>query len=211
MVLAQKVGRPRSFWHVFLLSTVTFGVYWFYWAYRSQDEVYRQFELAREGRDEGVVWLMFGNFLPFLRYIYYYRYVSNTRYLRQRFGFAQSLGPGAFLGLSLTAGAVFTVLALVGLSLMGAALDTRGGDIEVLQPGLLAAGYVVLAVAAAQWGVLKALALRSLQSDVNGIWAAYDQRAAFIRQGRPAQVAPSARSAAPPGAPPAGTAAWPRS
>ncbi len=201
MVLSAKFGKPRAAAMVFWLSTVTVGVYWFYWAYRSQNELYRQFELSRENRDEGAVWLIFGGFLPFLRYIFYHHYVANTRYLRERFGFAKSLSPGGFLGLSLTAGGIFTALGLVAVIMISNSLarDPFTGGVMVRDGDLLAIGLAIAGVASLQWVVLKFLALRALQSDVNEIWQAYDDRA---RQMLPAAFAPASPPKVPTARPP---------
>jgi hypothetical protein len=196
VVLAVRVGRPRPFWGGFGLAVLTFGVYSYYWDFKTQDELYKQFELAREGRDQGAVWYVMGFVLPVLRFVYFAHYVGNLRYLRARFGFRRSLSLRAFLGLAVPAAAGFFLGVLGGLALVLGSLLTLPG-------GLLL--YVAL----------YAVAYFRLQRDVNEVWAAYDARAAALRSGAalggwvPAGVAAAAPSAIAPAAGPSGAPAAP--
>lgn len=83
MVLEREVGKRRSFWRGFLLTVVSFGIYAIYWNYKAHDEVFKQFELERQGEDEGIVFLILGVILtPFL-WIYQYKFVENVNRVRR--------------------------------------------------------------------------------------------------------------------------------
>lgn len=205
MVLAAPVGRPRSYWVALLLVVATVGIYAFYWHYKTHMELYEQYELRREGRDDGVVWYILGFVLPPLRFVYYYTFVGNVEYLRQRFGYRKQLAPGSFLGLVIPAIAVFFVGSIVALIMIGLAYDLDDGGtpeaeddvVRLARPGLLAAGVTVLVLATASYAILAGIAYHRLQSDVNDLWAAYHHRADQLR----AAAAPGPGSAPPTGGP----------
>jgi hypothetical protein len=216
VVLAVRVGRPRPFWGGFGLAVLTFGVYSYYWDFKTQDELYKQFELAREGRDQGAVWYVMGFVLPVLRFVYFAHYVGNLRYLRARFGFRRSLSLRAFLGLAVPAAAGFFLGVLGGLALvLGSLLTLPDGSIVVVRPAELRAGLELAAGGLLLYVALYAVAYFRLQRDVNEVWAAYDARAAALRSGAalggwvPAGVAAAAPSAIAPAAGPSGAPAAP--
>lgn len=200
MVLAVRVGRPRPFWAGFGLAVVTFGVYSYYWDFKTQDELHKQFELAREGRDQGAVWYVMGFVLPVLRFVYFAHYIGNLRYLRARFGFQRSLTLRAFLGLAVPAAVALILGLLVGLALLGGALghDAQGSPV-VQDPAQAQAGLALFGGGVLLYVVLYAIAYNRLQRDVNEVWAAYDARAAALR----------AWAAPPPTPPLAAAPAWP--
>jgi hypothetical protein len=224
VVLAVRVGRPRPFWGGFGLAVVTFGVYSYYWDFKTQDELYKQFELAREGRDQGAVWYILGFLLPVLRFVYFAHYVGNLRYLRARFGFRESLTVPGFLGLAIPGTVAFFVGVLLGLALVGSGIDTDAkGDPHITNAGNVQAGLILAATGLVLYILLYATAYARLQRDVNEVWAAYDARAAALRSGlgpappRLGWIPAGPASAPPPGAPPrpaaprapAGPPGWP--
>lgn len=184
MVLARRVGKKRSFLAGFLLSIVTALVYSIYWNYRAHDEVYRQFELEKEGRDEGVVWYVLGIILPPFLLAYWWIMVSNVAYVRGRMRLGRGVGPGVFLTLTTLAFAAYFG-ALVAL------LVATGGNAPNASLASLAAGLLVSCLA------LGGLAYARLQRDINEVWDAYDLRMMELR-------APEA----PPPAPPPAVAPW---
>lgn len=204
MVLAVKVGKRRPFWRGFLLALGSVGIYGRYWDYRAHDEVYKQFELAREGREEGVPWYVMAYPLPVLKFVYYYHFVSNIRYLRMRMGFARNLSPGGFLGLSIPGTASLVLAFVLFASLLPASFGTdAAGDSYVQDPGLMQASFIILAVGVVAWVTLRSVAYFRLQSDINGIWETYETRSAVLRgQLRPAAPAGTVWPSAT--APPAG-------
>lgn len=177
MVLATKVGRKRSFGLGLLLTVVTFGIYAVYWNYKAHNEIYKQFELAREGRDEGMVWYVLGLVLPPFLLAYLWVFASNVNYLRERIGLRRGttsarlvtivgLGVGAFA---------------LGIILLQAALvvtDTEPSADEV-NAAVDAMGVTFLALAALA-AVLLAFGYFGLQRDINELWDAYDARIAYL-------------------------------
>jgi hypothetical protein len=209
------MGRPRPFWAGFGLTAVTFTLYQYYWDFKTQDELYKQFELAREGRDQGAVWYMLGFVLPVLRFVYFAHYIGNLRYLRARFGFQRSLSVGGFLGLAVPGSIAFFVAVFIGLGLTLGGIESQGGDLVVTDAKQVELGLAIAAVGFALYVVLYALAYARLQKEVNEVWAAYDARAAALRAGTQAQAAgwlPAMGGAAPPPAatprPAPGAAGW---
>jgi len=202
VVLAVKVGKPRSFWRGFFLALGSLGVYGRYWDYRAHDEVYKQFELAREGREQGVAWYFMAYPLPVLKFVYYYHFVSNTLYLRTRMGYARSLSPGAFLGLSIPGTASFLLGFILFLTFLGAAAaeeDIYGRT--VWDGDLVAAAFLSLGISIVVWLTLRGIAYYRLQSDLNGIWETFDSRSRVLRYGAQPQPAQ-------PWAPPAPAGTW---
>ncbi len=186
MVLARKVGKERPFGLVVLLYVVTFGIYGIYWHYKAHAEVYKQFELDREGRDEGIVWLILGLvvFQPLL-WVYQYMFVNNVKYVRERLRIGKGISPGAFLGLSIPGGILFAVglyMAIFGfvLLLVEPGVDEAGGvttqveadDANALGAVLASVGGVLFLAGA---GLLLG-AFGWLQSTLNRVWRAFDAR-----------------------------------
>ena len=179
MVLASKVGKERSFGAGFLLTIVTFGIYAIYWNYRAHNELYRQFELEREGRDEGMVWYVLGLTLQPLLVAYMWIFASNVDYLRRRIGLHRQTTPGKFVSIAGSGVACWgTAIVLLAVASFGiseeatpeevdAAFAPYGGPIL----GLFLAGAILLAVA--YW---------MLQRDINEVWDAYDARMGYLRQ-----------------------------
>lgn len=202
MVLAVRVGRPRPFWTGFGLAALTFTVYSYYWDFKTHDELYKQFELAREGRDQGAVWYIMGFVLPVLRFVYFAHYIGNLRYLRARFGFARSLTVGGFLSLAIPGTLAFFVGIFMGLGTVFASLETtEAGDLTVTDAGALNLGLTIAAAGLALYITFYAIAYHRLQGEVNEVWAAYDARAAALRSGVPAQAPgwlPAGAGSAPP-------------
>lgn len=172
MVLATKVGRKRSFGVGLLLTIVTLGVYAVYWNYKAHNELYRQFELNRENRDEGMVWYVLGLILfPFLL-AYLWVFGANVAYLRQRIGLRQATTAGrltALLGTGIGALAV-------GLILVEVAFQATG-DLESEAVQNAFGTLLVLAIAAL---VLLAIGYFRLQRDINELWDAYDARMGWL-------------------------------
>ena len=180
MVLAERVGRKRPFVRGLLLTVVTFGVYAVYWNYKAHNEVYRQFELAREGRDEGMVWYVLGLVVPPFLLAYLWVMASNVAYVRQRIGLRRGMTPGRFVGLlGVGVGAL-----VVGLLLLEAALVAQEAASDAEAPpddaATQQAGAALLALGITAT-VLVALAYRGLQRDVNELWDAYEVRIAWLR------------------------------
>jgi hypothetical protein len=176
VVLAQKVGKKRSFGTGIVLSAVTFLVYSIFWNYRAHDEVYRQFELQKEGRDEGIIWLAFGIvFLP-LFLAYGWIMASNVQYVRHRMRLPQGIGPGGFVGR--LAAAMLSYGALVVVVTNAATVTTA----DPARQRALDVGMSVLAVLfLLAMFFLAGSAYRRLQRDVNELWDAYDARLAELQ------------------------------
>lgn len=214
VVLSVPVGRPRSFAAGFWLSVVTFGVYGIYWNYRAHDELYPQFELAREGVPEGVEYQLMGFVLPPMTYAYLHRFVTNVARLRERMGLAKGISPGTFVGYQVTAWAVLLALVFTALILSGLARETIpcsrfDFDCEprsvLVKPELELAAEFLVGFAILQWVALKAIAYYGLQRDINQVWAQYEQRRAILSPppapARPPSMAARGWQSAPPPAP----------
>lgn len=185
MVLSQRVGEPRNFWGGFLLSIATVGVYAIYWNYKAHAEVYRQFELSKENRDEGVIWYVLGIVLPPFLLVYAWVMVSNVAYVRERMRLRRGIGPLAFVTLVTIGFGVYFVASLVVVL------------VDADDAGLLWA----IGISAFAFVVTVPLAYWLLQRDVNELWAAYDARMREI------SLAPAAAPAPPVEAPGAQAAA----
>lgn len=196
MVLDQQVGRKRSFLRGLLLSIATAGIYSLYWNYKAHNELYRQFELHREHREEGVVWYILGLVLPPLLLAYAWTMVGNVRYVRQRLGLPAGMKPATFvllvtLGLGLyVGGSVYNYLVNP---------DLVSGEVPEALEQRHVVGYVVafLGVGAL---VLVPIAYRMLQREINDVWDAYGSR---MRELTTAPAAPAPRAATAPGEAPA--------
>jgi len=176
VVLAQKVGKSRSFGAGLLLTIVTLGVYAVYWNYRAHNELHRQFELARENRDEGMVWYVLGLTLPPFLIPYFWIFASNVNYVRERIGLRKAMGPGRFVAL---AGSGVGAFAL-GIILLQAALLADGEPAEGETSAALAAALPTFLGLALLAAVLVALAYAGLQRDINELWGAYDARMTYL-------------------------------
>jgi hypothetical protein len=108
-MLDRKVGKQRPFWRGLLLTIVTLGIYGIYWNYKAHDEVFKQFELEKEGRDEGILFLVLGLIIGPLIWVYQYKFAENINHTRQELGLAEGVSSVEFL-LWVTVG----VLILVG-------------------------------------------------------------------------------------------------
>ncbi|MHB8605397.1 MAG: DUF4234 domain-containing protein [Thermoplasmatota archaeon] len=97
MVAPTKVGKQRSFGRGLLLTIVTFGIYSLYWNWQANKELFDQFELKKEGREDNMVWFIVGIILTPLLWVYQYKAVENVNYLRSRFGLPPLISPLAFL------------------------------------------------------------------------------------------------------------------
>lgn len=187
VVLTRKVGRERSYGVVLLLYIITFSIYGYYWWFRVHDELQRQFELDREGRDQAVVWLVMGVLFYPLLFVHLGYLVSNLRYVRQRLGMRDGLTVGGFLGLAIT-GVVLFFMGYMSFAILFGIADVVE---DAMRTPLIVSGiitWIVLAVASA---VLLIIAYARLQGDLNEVWRAYDQRMAELMAPEPDSPAPS--------------------
>lgn len=175
MVLAQKVGQKRSFGVGLLLTIVTLGVYAVYWNYRAHNELYRQFELGRENRDEGMVWYVLGLTLPPFLIPYFWIFASNVNYLRERIGLRKAMTPGRFVALAGSGVGAFALGIILLQAAVLAAPETTEGESPAVDSALVT--LFGLAVVAA---VFVALAYHGLQRDINELWDAFDARMAYL-------------------------------
>lgn len=178
VVLADPVGKPRPYWRGLLLSVATFGVYAVYWNYRAHGEVYRQFELAREGRDEGTAWYVLGLVVqPFLL-AYFWIMASNVDYVRRRIGLPRRSPPGRFVGLIGLAAGVF----VVGLVAAEIVYSRDAADAPESEEAFVSAPAVATLIGALLASVvIAAFAFHGLQHSMNELWAAYHARMAYLR------------------------------
>src|ERR1051326_3611891 len=110
MTLPHKVGTQRNFWTGLLLSIVTLGIYGLYWNWKVHNEIFEQFELKKEGRDEGMVFFIVGIFVNIVRWIFQYRSVEDLNYVRARSNMAPGVGAGEVLAWQLGSYALMLVL-----------------------------------------------------------------------------------------------------
>lgn len=191
LVLTGAVGKKRHPLRGFLLTIVTFGIYRYYWIYKAPTEVYRQFELDREGRDDSVVWLILGILLPVLILVYDWKAVENVRYVRARLGLQGGITPAKFTLLPVAIAAVgFVVIVVGGLALetsgIGSSTDAAEGE-DVLYG---VAGLIFLvALAVNVWTYV------AFQNDINAVWDAWAARVQQIAT--PAAAGPAATGASP--------------
>lgn len=97
MVKPAKVGKKRPFWRGLLLTIVTLGIYSYYWNYKAHHELYAQYDLEQEGRDEAIVWLILGILIGPLIWVYQYIFVNNVNFVRQRMGLPPGVSALEFL------------------------------------------------------------------------------------------------------------------
>lgn len=221
MVRAVRVGRPRPFWRGALLTLVTLGIYSFYWRYKAHNELYRQFDLEEEGREDGVVWLILalvlgfltGGLLYFFILVYDGFFVGNVSYLARRLQLPERISPATFIlleifgGLPFLFGLVFVAFGLVTLSSSAEAAAAPDPPAFVVAAG----GFVMLGLLLMVAGiVLLVLPYYRLQRGINEVWAAYDVRMAQLRAPPPppAASAPAPLPWAPPASPPAPHPMW---
>lgn len=163
MVLAEPVGKKRSFTRGLLLTIATFGVYAIYWNYRAHNEVYRQFELEHERRDEGMVWYVLGLIIPPLLIAYLWTFSSNVDHVRRRIGLARRWTAGRFI-------ATFGVaVGLLTAALVMVAIPNIQFPVELVGSAVLA-GLILAGVAYA-----------GLQRDINELWDAWAARVTHLR------------------------------
>lgn len=204
MVLATKVGKERSFVAGFFLTIVTFGIYAIYWNYRAHNELYRQFELEREGRDEGMVWYVLGLTLQPLLVAYMWIFSSNVDYLRRRIGLDRRATPGKFVSIAGTGvGAFALAIVLLAVATFGLTEETPQEEVDARLAPVSGAvgGLFVLGV------VLLAIAYWMLQRDINEVWDAFDARLRYLSQHPMEMRSPQMHALVP--APTAGTLALP--
>lgn len=192
MVLTQMVGKKRPFLRGLLLTIFTFGIYGIYWMYKAHDELYKQFELQKEGRDEGILWLILGLVLFPLQFVYSWIFAGNVEYLRQRLDLPRRVTAGRFVGLQLGGYLVFFV-GYVPLLIGMLAVGETATEEEVF--AAMGAGFALFAVAAVAATGLLMFAYYQLQAGINEIWDAYASRMQTLTQ--PAPTASSAVTATP--------------
>lgn len=173
----ETLGKKRPFWRGLLLTAVTFGVYGVYWKYQALQEVHEQFELADEGRDDGVVWLVMGIVVPVLMLVYYWKAVGNVAYVRRRLGVDEGIGPVAFVGLHV-ASRLILIVGLLSAVVAGVANEA---------PFVLVAALA--AVAVVSYSVL-AYAYYRLQTEINEVWDAFEDRRQELTGPGPAERGP---------------------
>lgn len=195
MVKTVRVGKKRSFARGLLLTIVTFGIYGLYWSYKAPHEVYRQFDLEDEGRDEGVVWLILGLLIPFLIIVYYWKAIDNLRYIRTRLGLADRLKPGTFVALFVGPNVVLVLLYLI-VVLPFVAVDA--GATEETASDALFPILMVLLVGALVGLVLTAAGFAMFQRDINEVWDAWATRMRELTTPPPAPPAWGAPASGPP-------------
>lgn len=177
MVLATKAGKERSFAAGFFLTIVTFGIYAIYWNYRAHNELYRQFELEREGRDEGMVWYVLGLTLQPLLVAYMWIFASNVDYLRRRIGLGQRTTPGKFVAIAGTGvGAFALAIVLLAVATFGLSEDSTEAEIDAA----LAPYWSVAITLFVGGAILLAIAYWMLQRDINEVWDAFDARLRYL-------------------------------
>lgn len=186
MVLVRRIGRERPYPLVLLLYVATLGIYGIYWHYKTHHEVYRQFELDLDGRQEGVVWLVLDRVFFPLRWIYQYGFVGNVAHVRTRMGAKKSLSPATFLGLTIPGGTL--VYAAFILAVVASSIDADASP-------RLATGLAIAAGAAFVLGAgLQIPAFAMLQTNMNGLWRAFDQRMLELMPPAPSPPADAWRS-----------------
>lgn len=179
MVLTQVVGKKRSFGRGLLLTILTFGIYGVYWLYKAHDELFKQFELQRESRDEGVVWLILGLVLFPFQFVYTWIFSGNVEYLRQRLELPRTVSSGKFVGLQLAAyGTLFVGYIPLLISFSGLSPDATEPDITAAMMGGIG---LFIALALVALGILL-YAYWLLQSSINDIWDAYERRMHALAQ-----------------------------
>lgn len=178
MVLAEAVGKKRTYLRGLLLTIATFGVYAIYWNYRAHNEVYRQFELERERRDEGMVWYVLGLIIPPLLVAYLWIFASNVAYVRKRIGLSANWTAGRFVMTVGVAVGLVTV-ALIALTVASTAPGTGATEAQITA-SLEAAAPLALGLSAGAV-ILAGIAYRGLQNDINELWDAYRARVTYLK------------------------------
>ncbi len=183
MVLTHRVGKERSFLAVVALVVVTFGIYGIYWLYKAHNEVFKQFEMEGDQRNDGIVWLILGLVFQPLMFVYYWIFADNVRYVRSRLGHEKSLGPGWFLGLLLGSAIVFFIgFVALYAPVIAAGPEATEADVEAA----ITEGFGFFAIALLIGMGLQLYAYGRLQADINGIWRAYDERVSELTGSPPA-------------------------
>lgn len=170
VVLAHRVGKSRNFLRGFLLTVGTVGLYAVYWNYKAQDELYKQFELGREDRDDGVVWYILGLIFPPFLFAYLWTFSSNVAYVRERMMMKRRTTAASFVGLVGAGMAVFLAGSLaffIATSIPVEPVDsTPAADASAL---VVFVGFIMFIA-------LSLVAYWRLQRDLNEVWVAYEAR-----------------------------------
>lgn len=174
MVLTRRVGVQRSYPMVLLLYVVTFSYYGAYWHYKTHKELYDQFELQRERKQDGFLWVLFGYamFRPLL-WVYQWILISNLRHVRERLGFSRTISVGSFLSLTIGGSVIILAGLFASLLVTGEVDEDQPADEQFVDA---AAGMGVLLLFAIGGAAMQITAFALLQRDVNQVWSAYDRR-----------------------------------
>lgn len=183
MVLGHQVGKPRGFLRGFLLTIASVGFYAVYWNYKAHSELYKQFELAREDRDEGVIWYILGLIFPPLVFAYLWTFASNVAYLRQRMLLPRRTTPASFLVL-LGIGLGTFLMGWFALLVLLAVAEAANGALDENDPAL-AATAMLFFVGLLLFVTLGSIAYYRLQRDINEVWSAYGLRVAQLSAAPP--------------------------
>lgn len=198
MVLAQMVGKKRPFVRGLLLTVFTVGIYGIYWLFKAHDEVYKQFELQREGREEGVQWLVLGRHVLFpLQLLYCWMFVGNVEYVRRRLNLPAGITPGAFIAL-LIGGYVALFAGYVYLA-TSVTMDEDATPEEVA--GAFAPAFGGFLLMAGLAAAIQGIGYYRLQSGINSVWDAYQDRMRTLAAAPGGLPVPGAAPALVPGAP----------
>lgn len=198
MVRATKLGKERPWVRGFVLTVITFGIYGIYWLYKAHDEVFKQFEMDNEGRDEGIVWLILGLVFSPLIYVYQWMFVSNVNWVEHRLGLKARITPGQFIMLVIVPSLVVAAGSIV---LFTSEMDPDTGmPTEVGEPQAMV-GAAIIGLGAVLTLLLVVTAYAKLQNSINDVWAAYDARMAQLKQSEPGTPGSDVEAAAKPAAP----------
>lgn len=129
MVLERRVGKPRGFLRGLALTVVSFGIYHWYWLYKAHNEIFQQFELGQDGRDDAVLFLVVGFFLAPLKWIYQYKFVENLNLVRGQRGLGEGVSAMEFL-LWVTVGWLILVGPVVGYYKLQTSINEVWHDLE---------------------------------------------------------------------------------
>ncbi|MBI4393279.1 MAG: DUF4234 domain-containing protein [Euryarchaeota archaeon] len=97
MVLPTKVGKQRGFGRGLLFTILSLGLYSIYWNYKAHNEIFEQFELKKEGRDENIILLIFGLVVFPVLWFYQLKAIENLNYARERLGLPKAITGVEFL------------------------------------------------------------------------------------------------------------------
>lgn len=215
LVKTVRLGKKRVFARGLLLTIVTLGVYAIYWWYKAPHEVYRQFELEDEGKDEGIVWLVLGIVLNFLLVVYFWKALGNIRYVRARMGLRPGITAGAFIALVVAPLIVINVLTIA-LQLYMTTVNPDAATLEdytAEQSEIIAGLFTAIFLIALVWLVTAMVAFYRLQREINQVWDAWAERMRQLTAPPPAPpespLPPAAGPLSPPPAQPGGLPPFP--